>query len=337
VSESLLRRIGTLIVVLGGIGGYVFAATRSLDLLDKFNFREDVQKVIAILYIVILSALIVALLIRQYIVAGRKEKFANITPMMHSVVRECKDLYSYLTNYALVDEFPTRSEAENILKESQYRLRHVCDGLARVFAMLTSTHCRVAIKVITRAADGELHILTLARDEASHQQHAQLDKKRFEHKVDPLSENSQFMRLADDDDPTYVFFSNNLAKERNFRCTSVSAYRLHSERTRPWYERIKSDPWLLPYRSTITVAVRNSDEALAPGEPSVVGFLAVDSESRRVFNARWDPHLCSLVADALFHPINFLLAIMPDDQSDDQPEPAPSPPVQGTSGSPSSF
>lgn len=330
MSESWLRRIGTLVLLLAGLGGYAFAITRSLDLMDKFNFREDTQKAIAVLYIVGLSSLIVLLLIRQYIVAGRKEKFANITPMMHSTVRSCKDLYSYLLSYSFASEQPTRAEAEHVLKESQYRLRHICDGLARVFAMLTSTHCRVAIKVITRGADGRLYILTLARDEASHQQHVQLDKRRFEQKVDPLSENSQFMRLADDDDPSYVFFSNNLARETNFRCTSVAAYRLHSERTRPWYERIKSDPWLLPYRSTITVAVRNSEDVLASDEASVVGFLAVDSESRRVFNARWDPHLCSLVADALFHPINFLLGLMPDDYSDDQVELAPSSPVQGT-------
>jgi len=319
-SEGGWRKVAALALLLAGAGGWVFAFFRSLDLLDKMNVADDIQKKIAIYYIIGLSALIVAFLIRQFIVAARKEKFANITPTMHSIVNGCKNLHSDLMGRQFAGEAPSRAEAEQMLKESQTRLRQICDGLAHVFAMLTSTHCRVAIKVITRGPDDRLHVLTLARDNATHQLHPLLDKKRDEQGIDPLEDNSQFLRLADDNEPSYVFFSNDLSKERNFRCTSVAAYKLYSDRERPLFERIKSDPWLLPYRSTITVAVRNSEEALAPGEPSVVGFLAVDSESRRVFNSRWDPHLCSLVADALFHPINFLLGLIPDDQSDDELE-----------------
>jgi hypothetical protein len=214
---------------------------------------------------------------------------------MHSIVSGCKDLHSELLARQFGNDAPSKVQAEQLFKDGQRRLREICDGLARVFAMLTSTHCRAAIKVITQGSDGRLYVLTLARDNATHHRQPLLDKLRFDKGIDPLEDNSEFMRLADDTDPSYVFFSNDLSKERKFRCTSEIAYKMQSNRWRPLMERIRSDPWLLPYRSTITVATRNSEETLAAGEPSVVGFLPVDSESRRVFNARWNPR-CALLS-----------------------------------------
>jgi hypothetical protein len=317
-SDSGWRRLASFLVLLAGFGGYAFAFYRSLDLLDKLDLSEDFQKKVAIFYIVGLSGLIFALLVYRVVVSARKEKFANITPSMHSIVSGCKDLQSELLARQFDGEEPSKAEAEKLFKDGQRRLREICDGLARVFAMLTSTHCRAAIKVITQGSDGRLYVLTLARDNATHHRQPLLDKMRFERGIDPLEDNSEFMRLADDADPSYVFFSNDLSKERKFKCTSEAAYRMQTDRRRPLIERIRSDPWLLPYRSTITVAIRNSEETLAAGEPSVVGFLAVDSESRGVFNARWDPPLCSLIAEALFHPVNLLLALNPDDQPEDE-------------------
>ena len=322
-SEGWWRRVRASTLFTLGIGGYVTAYFSSADLLDKFHLSDDIQKKLAVLYIIALSVAFLVFLVYRFWIADRKEKFANITPTLHSIVSNCKDLQSDLMARQFADgDKPNRRETEQLLKDGQRRLREICDGVAHVFAMLTSTHCRAAIKVITVGGDGQPYVLTLARDSATHQRHPFLDQKRFEQRTDPLEGNSQFMRLADDDDPMHAFFSNDLSRERNFRCTSIEAYKMENDRRRPLLERIQSDPWLLPYRSTITVTIRNSPEAVAPEEPCVVGFLAVDSESRGVFNSRWDPHLCFLVADALFHPVNYLLALSPDDDSGDQVEAA---------------
>jgi hypothetical protein len=39
----------------------------------------------------------------------------------------------------------------------------------------------------------------------------------------------------------------------------------------------------------------------------VLGFLSVDSESREVFEERWDVEILFAVADALYHPLRSYL------------------------------
>ena len=73
---------------------------------------------------------------------------------------------------------------------------------------------------------------------------------------------------------------------------------------------LTNSEWPLPYRSTLTCAIRHHAILGLLEQPEAVGFLCVDSESRNVFEKRWDVELCFSIADALFHPIDQLIKTM---------------------------
>jgi hypothetical protein len=77
-----------------------------------------------------------------------------------------------------------------------------------------------------------------------------------------------------------------------------------------FFQRIRGNKWPLPYKSTMTCAIRQGTFDRADDvEQLVLGFLTIDSESRGVFVDRWDVQIAFAMADALFHPLRrFVIA-----------------------------
>ena len=308
--ESIARRIIRLAAFVVTALGFILAFFHTFDLADQINLSEDNQKLIAIWYIIIFSVGVLLFLSFRFYIADRKEKFANISPTLHSAVGRCKDL---LTTIETKSDLPLGVlQAADILQLAKKELREVCDAVVLIFGLLTGTHCRAAIKVIIPGSDGKLYVIALARDHVTTNRAPKFDAERRETNQDPLAKNKQFLRMANDRMPNYVFCSNGL-HEKNLGWTSIGAYRAaHQEQLYPrtFWKQLTRRKRVLPYRSTLTVAIRRTIDSVALDEPIVVGFLAVDSESRGVFSPRWDQHILALVADALFHPVDRLLALL---------------------------
>lgn len=299
--------------------GYLLGVFSTFDIFDKLHLSDDAQKFVAVLYIVLASILIYGFLCFRFYHSDRKEKFANITPTMRSIVGRSKDLMSFLEDAQSKNPTPlSEAIAETVLRESIRQLREICDELAHVFGMLTGTHCRASIKVNTTENDGQLYVIALARDNLTTRKNPQFDDMRRRQKMDRLADNSEFLRLTQNRDPSYAYLCNDLTRRDGLSWSSINAYQFAQRpelKASKWWHLWGSRNWVLPYASTLTVAIRRNPEVVASDEPIVVGFLAVDSESRGVFRFRWDEHICASVADVLFHPVNLLLKLLPYDSN----------------------
>ena len=236
---------------------------------------------------------------------ARKARYANITLHIHRINHLVRDILTYL------DEHESKSDnIEEKGEKTRIAVGQILDNTVSIFAMLTGTNCRACIKLIyTETADDaagvDLYVHTYIRDGNSNSAFQRKDVERRKQNLDPLTpeRNRVFFDLFDLTNAAWYYVNNDLIKtHRNgkFNSTSFEAY--DPERAvghRP------SNSWPLPYRSTITCVIRQNASVLMMPERdcNILGFLAIDSESRGVFNRRWDKELALSIADALFHPL----------------------------------
>lgn len=163
-------------------GGWVAAVIAVLlgwfhgwELLSKFISSQTAISIIANGYIVLLSACIIVIAgLRQWITI-RKEKYANISPLIHSTLHEVRDLYTYIKNSEPTGGTP--QQYEDFSNHCKIIFVRVLDQLNSIFTSITSTHCRTAIKLIYRV-DQVLYVYTLARDQVSRHKCLRADNQR---------------------------------------------------------------------------------------------------------------------------------------------------------------
>lgn len=194
-----------------------------------------------------------------------------------------------------------QKEYENFSNQCKIIIGRILDHFNGIFTSITETRCRSCIKLLYTT--DQMYVYTLARDQGSHQSCSQLDTKRVRGNHDPLKDNPQFARLFSDAEDVWHFISNDLTKDHAFHSTSMSAYK--PERAHRFPAMLGA--WPLPYRSAITAAIRQGPFDLCHERSEVLGFLSVDSESRGVFEERWDVEILFAVADALYHPLRSYL------------------------------
>lgn len=244
---------------------------------------------------------------------SRKEKYANITVYCHQISSITRDLNTYI----ILNQPPHAGsvrEYEQFFEVVKTKTREILDQLALIFVSLTGTRCRTSIKLIYPVGD-EAYYFTFTRDHTSLEHCRERDDQRAERNHDPLKKNAQFSKLFDHSSGTRTYFCNDLSCDPAFTSTSFTAYDPHWAETglhekKNLFGKLKLRRWPLPYRSTICCVIRHGAASFLPGlKPLVLGFVTVDSESRNVFEPRWDPPLLSMVADNLFHPLKQYLEI----------------------------
>jgi hypothetical protein len=280
--------------------GLVVAWLVGFELIEKLITSQTAISIAANIYIVLFSAtLIILASIRQWLTI-RKERYANISVLLHNIAHQIRDLNTFII--AKEPRGGTESAYRDFSNQCKILFGRILDQLSTVFMSITSTHCRTSIKLLY--GTDKLYVLTLSRDQGSRQKCFKMDNKRVENNHDPLEENLQFARLFDDNEDTWHFLSNDLTKDHNFRCTSVTAYK-------PGYATIaagRKRSWPLPYKSTIACVIRQGTfDLLQDVKSEVLGFLTVDSESRNVFEERWDVEIMFAVADSLYTPLRAYL------------------------------
>jgi hypothetical protein len=290
-----------------GIGAWLAGFEAVKYWLEGVNSRA----IAAQIYVVLTAALLLALLAYRELVTSRKEKYANITRYTNRIAELVKEIHTYIEEHKPADTASV-SEFESFFEICKTKFAHVLDQLNLIFVSLTGTSCRTSIKLIYHI-ENEAYYYTLVRDEGSSSTCVEMDNRRVEQNHDPLIKNPPFLKLFDNTNSTWHYFSNNLLKDGSFESTSFRAY------NPSWGDRLPQkssilrpfkDFWPLPYRSTIACAVRHGPAPFLTGQKSIVlGFVTVDSESRRVFESRWDVPLVFSVADGLYHPLKAFLEI----------------------------
>ncbi|HEY4940569.1 MAG TPA: hypothetical protein VII56_04020 [Rhizomicrobium sp.] len=237
----------------------------------------------------------------------KKEKYANVTDEIHQINHHVRNFISRYSDASSADN-RSADEYELLIRAMRNDFTLILDRICILFSVITGTRCRAALKSFYSVQD-VLYTYTLCRDQKSKDNHLALDLKRREINHDALLNNSEFSRMSDERATSWYFFSNNLTKDKNFHSTSLSAYDrkqgLNTYTPSRFAQLFEAPRWSLPYKSTVTCAIRHpATDDTKYKNPQLLGFLAIDSESRGVFNAEWDVNLLFSFADALFHPLN---------------------------------
>lgn len=284
----------------------VLAYLHGFGLLSHYVLSQDSISIAANVYLATLFFAVIILASWRQWIAIRKEKYANITPLLHQLMHQIRDLNNYITT--MEPRGGSEKEYQLFINNCRMIFGRILDQLNNVFTSITSTHCRTAIK-LTYSREQKLYVYTLTRDQGARQKCLKLDDKRVRNNHDPLDENLQFAKLFNDNEEIWHYFCNDLTRDKSFRGTSVTAYVPdHATRAPAKWEWPWNRSWPLPYKSTIACVIRQGPFDVNQNiKAEVLGFLTVDSESRGVFVERWDVQLMFTVADALYLPVRLYL------------------------------
>lgn len=292
-----------------GLIGLITAFLSGWDIVEKlFKNQPDIY-LYALGYLLLLVTLMTGYFVFRQYQTIRKERYANITPYLHRAMHGIRDLQTYVKEKA--PPAGANADAYDAFDiATKQKISQIIDQLAKVFQSITSTHCRASVKLIYEF-NNDLYFYTFARDPGSSEKLLPLDQKRAVSNHDPLNKNTRFAQLFSVNENLWHYVSNDLAKDDQFKTTSMTAYCPdHIDRINAGWRHFLNWKWPLPYRSTIACVIRQGPFDLLPNRtPKVLGFVTVDSESRNVFVEKWDVELVFSVADALFQPLEQIIAV----------------------------
>ena len=287
----------------------LLAYLHGFGLLAHYIESQDKLHIAANVYLTSLFFIVIILVAWRQWSTLRKEKYANISPLLHQLQHQIRDVGTYID--LREPKNGSQREYQQFIDNCRIMFGQILDQLNSVFTSITSTHCRTSIK-LTYKIGASLYIYTLTRDQGSRQKCLVIDDRRVSENHDPLDKNLQFAKLFDNSHQVWHYICNDLTRDENFQGTSVTAYapdhatRVPTARWRDFLPRKRR--WPLPYRSTIACVIRQGPFDMCKSIPAeVLGFLTVDSESRNVFEERWDVQIMFAVADALYRPIRSYL------------------------------
>jgi hypothetical protein len=295
-------------IILGGYVSGLFGIAAIFK--DYFSIPQTGPQYVAAIAIVVLMAfLIIGWGYREY-EFGRKARYAAGLRSAHAIMHSIRNSCTF--QFAVYERLGSIGVGELRLLQEKCRneIIHILDNIKNVFELATSVQCRATIKVFNEGDDGTIYVNTLVRDKNSQIEWEKLDRKRANENNDPILDNPYFYKIAFDEEfPHPYIMVNDIGAEPEYLTTSARAYdrAFDMDMGRVSLRRRllgKKPTWPLPYKSTLTYAIQQSDDPnLGIGETEVVAFLAVDSPSRNVFDRRWDIDLMAALADSLFHTI----------------------------------
>lgn len=277
-----------------------FVSIIILNLVPIFKQRNLVLIIYAFTVNILLFIFVVYSMAREYTIA-KKVKYANINENRRILTGKLLRLYNQLENIDHGKYTDKHFLAETFHEE----LIEALSLFKNIFEMLTGTRCRASLKTVFYSDDKSptVYVKTVARDQGSWNANKSIDKSREQHKMDPIDKNSDFLILFEKKrPPSDFFFSNNLLKLKNYK---NSSFEIYGEPKRECFINIFCrTKWPLPYRSTIVWAIEDREKK------NVLGFLTIDSESRGVFDKRWDVPIGFEVAEFLSYILDTYDSIM---------------------------
>jgi hypothetical protein len=229
---------------------------------------------------------------------SRKERYANTFDRIENFNDTIKEINSYLREKLISDKVEDFDEIE---KSFTQQITQSLNDISEIFSMLTGTTCRAAIKC-TFSEDGVIYVFSFARDTRSSKLNHEMDQARFVQKKDRLDENEDFHKIFMKKERRYI--ENDLPSRPGYRNSSFDIYG-HRPQSPGLIQRrlFPGWGWHLPYRSTMVFAIQQKpSHSLSIKNTECIGFLAVDSGFRNVFEDRFDGPLGSSLADSLFGP-----------------------------------
>jgi hypothetical protein len=227
--------------------------------------------------------------IAQELRYSRKTRYAESSHLIHKVFDKCLEGASQ----------QIKSE-----KEIQQCSELICNYLAHTFSIITGIRCSTCIKVLDsnpkENIDGKVKISvsTFCRDEAS-EDRGKSDPEGAAHWLD---QNSDFLDMFKTIDKPKggTYFANNLPSKYNYTNTSFDIYGGKPKDIPIPIIRgfTRNITWSLPYKSTIGAVIY----PIIPStkDDRLIGFLCVDSGSRRAFRKRYDIELIRAISGALY-------------------------------------
>ena len=305
-----IRRFGGWIL---GILGIIVGFLSGWSVFERWvESQNELSWIVNVYVILIMTCIFSVLIFRQY-QTMRKERYANITTIIHQTMHCIRDIETFIAEKTPC-EGAQKDEYELFFQSIRMMFGRALDQVNSIFTSITSTHCRASIKLIYDRADGDqgkLYYYTYTRDYGSNQKWSHLDIERTRNFHDPVEDNPQFSRVLNHKDNSWYFISNNLPSDLDFKSTSVTAYQpdlAHRLVSTSGWRGLWLNTWPLPYRSIMACVIRQgSFEYDRHRESDVLGLLTVDSESRGVFEERWDIQIMLAVADAMFRPLKNLV------------------------------
>lgn len=287
-----------LALVVGLIGGIV---TLTLSVTESATAKEWILSLsLAAITIVALSAL--AVLGTQ--ISGH-QNFTSTLSLQNQASETLRDLRIFLRE-SVDDVGAGNAIPRGTLSRAQQIIEEILTVYSNIYSIWTATRCRTCVKLIdvgqrnggTPVSPETVILFTLARDKYSAKEQKKHDKKRADERLDKLNDNSDFLRLWDEEvDDDGFFLSEDLRKEPEYDTSSINYWR--NVVGNP--NRNTGDKWPLWYISTIVWPIRQEPrEDIGITEQTCLGFLAVDSRVPRVFNSDAHPYLGKILANALY-------------------------------------
>lgn len=285
-----LTQMATFLNVLFGLsaGAILFSSSLGASKPTELIIQSGALALIAF-------AALFAVIIRE-VQHARHRTFANTLTFRTSAREKLSNLDAF-TSW-LTDNANSGTPPSDI-HFGQFRalLEDIITEYRNVFTQMTGKNCRLCIKVIDVSTETPI-VHTLIRDHESAKLNKNNDLERSNKLIDKLENNTDFIRLFDSkiDDQGY-YFSNDLSIEDEYNTTSLDYWQsVRDGRSAP-----PKNNWPLPYSSTIVWPIRqDAREDLGIPNPTCIGFLAVDSPSKRAFNQQWDEPIGRALALQLY-------------------------------------
>lgn len=252
--------------------------------------NQSTKELFLIVELVILFMLLLSFLIWQEYRYSRRARYAEALYNIHSGVHFLRDYFSEINQLSELD--------------CKNKLSNVVTVFAHAFSIVTGTHCRGSIEILSLGVISEddfekitdknervkyLQAITFCRDEISS---LCMSETILDECVHPLAGNSDFHELFLDHTKRYYLCNDTTSG--NYQSTA-------GQRT----------TGNLNYKSILVLPIRrcmyeqdkvNHTKAKYGGNEGhdIIGYLCIDSMRRNVFNKEHDVEMGAIIADSLF-------------------------------------
>ena len=271
--------VASAVLTVAGLGAQVYIVS------------TDSQVIILVVTCVIITVLLAAFSVWMYLRALKHQRYAYAFRGIHTIA------------HILRDEIESRKGAKWREGDIKRCLSEVLNSLAKTFSILVGADCRACVKTLAISApEGKAvtredainyaHALVFCRDSAT------LDLMgavRESERDTPINSNTGFRRLFESTKNRCHIANNILKLGQQFQTTSVNKY-----------------GGSLPYNSVIIWPIRviireepvpgqNHDRLGAlTADQNILGYLIVDTLSKKGFDGTFDFEVGAIVADLLY-------------------------------------
>lgn len=247
------------------VAGFILSL---IPLFSNQELQHDISIIVLGIYIFILSALFVW----REIVFSRKARFAESSKNLHEAAHAIRDAHNS------IDKNDREQTMTNIIM--------ALDSLSTSFSLITGATCRVCIKTILCKTNSGKQQENIFYTETFTRSGALFSENTNKKEPALISENTDFDIILNHGKRYYL--CNNLIKENGYRNSNWPST---PEKLKEFFKKREYD-----YISTMVLPIRLN----ARDKDKCIGFLCIDSNTRNIFEPRYDIDHAAVIADTLF-------------------------------------